>query len=111
MIYTFAGRTVALVGVFETPIDLMHAMIQGLGGQITINPDPLFRPRIYVIGKRSDPSVLEYFNRIALDLRVTPILVHEERFDEFVLDGFTLEERIEKLMPQFPWYADQVVPL
>jgi hypothetical protein len=109
MIYTFAGRSVALVGKFDTPIEIMQVIIQGLGGNIILNPDPHFHPRIYVIGKHSGSAVLEYFTNLALDVRVTPIIVHEARFDEFVLDGFSLEERIVKLLPQFPWYAQQLI--
>lgn len=109
MIYTFAGRSVVLIGKFEVPIEIMLAIIQGLGGNIIINPDPSFQPRIYVIGKHTDESVYEYFIETTASLKYTPILVHEDKFDEFVRDDLTIEQRIEKLLPYFPWYRKQVV--
>lgn len=103
MVYTFVNRTVALIGVFETPIEIMQLIIQQLGGTIVF-PYINIQADVYVIGQNTDQKVFDNFDKNFKNTLNSPVIVYEGKFDDHVLDGLCLGERIDFFKQQLNWY-------
>jgi len=101
MSYTFANRTVALVGAFKHPIELIQEVVSYLGGTVVHRGVYLGSTNVIIIGANTDynsiSAIEQYFSRF------NPIIVYEYKLEDHMYQDDTLGDTIDKVKINIPW--------
>jgi hypothetical protein len=101
MIFTFANRTVGLVGRFDTPIEVMDLVVSYLGGRVCRMTNGYFKPEVLIIGKRTKDKVMTDIENHFKDFDTQ--IVYEGKIDDHMPDKRTFGDLIDRVKQELPW--------
>jgi len=103
MIYTFANRTVGLVGQFETPIELMQLAIFYLGGRCFVVYNKIIIPDVIVIGKHTSSKAIEAIEKHFMNGQMSSIPVYEAKINDHMPDDKMFSDILDRVKEELPW--------
>lgn len=103
MIYTFANRTVGLVGQFETPIELMRLAIFYLGGNCVTLDSPYFIPDVIVIGMNTPIKAINAIEDHFMSGKASSIPVFEGKINDHMPEDKLFCDILDRVKSELPW--------
>lgn len=101
MIYTFANRTVGMVGNFDTATEIMTLVIQYLGGHVVPMTMTHFKPEVLVMGMNTSHEVIKDIEKY-FDGPGT-IWVYEGKINDHMPDDKLFSDIIDRVKQELPW--------
>lgn len=99
MIFTFANRSVGLVGQFDTPIEIMRLVISYLGGSVVIVDSQWLIPDVVVFGMNTKLEVIDKMEKHFVKSQ----FVYEGKINDHMPDERTFGDIIDRVKEELPW--------